>query len=189
MLVIDLVELGVAQHGGQGNGLHAEHATVADQLGDALGDAMQFFEVKENARRRDQLGAAFGGNDFMGHFDVEEARPRFDPALVGHFRQVARAVHAEGAEAVFLVAGQPGAVVAADVHDQVVGLEAEPCDEAVGAVLEMGAQGLGSAGDIEVFTKHRFLGHGVVDLHGGAVVAKADLQRVIRFAVRQIFRP
>src|SRR5206468_3316577 len=45
------------------------------------------------------------------------------------------------------------------------------------------------SGDVKVFAEHRLFGDGVVDLHCRAFVTKANLQRVIRFAARQVLRP
>src|SRR5438552_921845 len=87
-----------------------------------------------------------------------------------------------------LVTGEPGAVVAADIDHQVTRLEAEARDEPLGALLKMSAQGLCRAGNVEVFAEHRFLRHGVINLHGRAVVAKAYLQRIIRLPPPQVLR-
>ena len=88
----------------------------------------------------------------------------------------------------FRVARQPGAIVAADVHHQVAGLQAQTRHQPVGALLEMRPQRLRCAGDVEVFAEHLLLGHRVGDLDGRAIVAERNLQRIVGFLAPKLFR-
>ena len=144
--------------------------------------------MEKHARRRHEFRTALLRDDVARHGGVEKFRPRFHAALVGHFGEIFRAVHAERAQAIFFVAREPGAVVAADVHHEVAFLQTKPLDQPFAAVLKMFPQRLRGAGDIQILLEHRFLRHGVVDLHRRAVVAVTNLQRIIRLLVRQILR-
>ena len=110
MLVIDIIEFGVLEDFTQIDRLDAEGAAVADQLGNALGGAVQFFQVKEHARRRHQLGCAAGFENFFRRGDVEKGVERVGALLLAWAARLWR-VDACGLDVVPGIGLQPGAVL------------------------------------------------------------------------------
>src|SRR4051794_9140591 len=97
MLMIYVVELGIAQNLAEIDSLDTERAGIADQQSDALGRAMQFLKMKKYAGRGHQLRPAARLQNFVRGVGIEKAIERIDTLCIGLRGKIARRLDPDSA--------------------------------------------------------------------------------------------
>jgi hypothetical protein len=176
MLVIDLVESEVFDDALHVKELHDEYAIVSQGAADAIGNAVEFFEVEENAGSVDHIEFSVQG---LSDIQIEKGVERGDVVICGDFGGGfggfnAQAIKAEGLEILEL-----RAIVGADVENRfgffVLG---ESLVYFAGDAAKVFGEGSGDAGEISVISEHGFFGDREVELRGLAIGAPDHAQGV-----------
>ena len=120
VLVVDRVELELVDQVAHVRGLDDRDAVVGEDRGDPFDDAVHVGNVGEHVVRVQHRGAPALRPQLPGDGGSEELTQRRDTVLLRHRRDVAGRVDAEHRDAGLDVVAQEVAVVARDLHREVV---------------------------------------------------------------------
>ena len=152
-------------------------------------EALRVVHVGEDVVPDDGPRRSVGGEDLAGGVGVEEAVHRVDGVRAREGRDVRGRLDAEGSHAERPEPLEQASVVAADLDDEVAGLEAQKARHLVRVRGVMGGHRLRGAGDVDVVTEQRGGVDDVQELDECASLAEVDVEREERLGRELLMRP